>query len=249
MDMLVDFSDIKQTNVNTTKIKNNNKYKYDYDKTTCLYYKAHRIKKTDPITFEELKDENSFKFPSIWDPYTGIRMEDDPWGPLYFNPVNILQYIYCSKLKGLWVNESDETGGFYEGYYGENVSTGEDLEIVGRGIYPEKHIFRLPVSNCYLKKNHSMSLITMGPLLTNKEICEIDRLLVKYWYHDKVFKKIYNRIGSLYKLKCYYEVAISKKPTLLDLSHIDLGKKKDIDEQSDPDLYLNKMAVEAIKRM
>lgn len=249
MDIIVNFTEVSQPHIGIKKESCTQKYQLDYDVTTTLYYKAHRIQKTDPITLEELNDTNAFKFSDMWDPYTGTRTTPDPWGPLYFNPVSLLNNIYCQKLKGLWIEQSEENEGVYEGYYGENLGSGEDLEIIGRGIYPERHIFRLPVANCYLKPSHSLSLITMGPKLTNKEIREIDRLLVTHWSHDKTYKKIYKKIGSLYKLKCLYDVAICKNPSKYDLSNIDIRGKQHAMFQDDPDSYLNRTAVEAIKRM
>ena len=249
MNLFVDYSSVTQTGIGEKSVPVIKKYNNDYDNTTCLYYKSHRIKKTDPITFDELTNNNAFKFANMWDPYTGKRSSDDPFGPLYFHPINLLQHIYQNRLKGLWIEESDEENGFYEGYYGEGVGAGEDFAIIGRGIYPERHIFRLPVPNCYLKKTHRMSLITMGPILTNREICEIDRLLTKYWSQHKFYTKIYKKIGSLYKLKCYYDIAISKSPLSMDLSGVDIGKKEDILKQSNPNMYLNRLAVEALKKM
>lgn len=249
MDIIVNFTQVLQPDIGVQVYSDSEKYQSEYDSTTTLYYKAHRTQKTDPITFDELNDDNAFKFYEMWDPYTGNRTTVDPCGPLYFNPVSILNNIYCQKLKGLWIDQSEEDEGVYEGYYGENLGTGEDLEIVGRGIYPERHIFRLPIANCYLKPSHSMSLITMGPKLTNKEIIEIDKLLTTHWSHDRIYKKIYKKIGSLYKLKCLYDVAICRDPSNFDLSNIDLYGIQYASDQENPDSYLNRIAVEAIKRM
>src|SRR5437764_8441148 len=134
MELFVDFSSIEQTGIGEKKTNPNKKYLDEYDDTTCLYYKSHRIKKTDPITFCELTKVNAFAFSNMWDPLTGCRKNDDPFGPLYFNPMNLLQHIYYSRLKSLWIEESDEEAGLYEGYYGEGVGAGEDFEIIGRGI-------------------------------------------------------------------------------------------------------------------
>ena len=249
MDLFVDFSSIEQKGVGDRKEDPLKKYMSQYDSTTCLYYKSHRVKKTDPITFDELKEESAFKFPYVWDPYTGTRMGVDPMGPLYFHPMNLLLHIYQTRLKSLWVEESDETDGLYEGYFGEGVGQGEDFEIVGRGIYPERYVFRIPIQNCYLKKTHKMTLVTMGPKLTDREICELDRLINRHWSHHRLYNKIYKKIGSLYRLKCYYEIAISKSPLSMDLSGVELGLRDEIMKQEDPGMYLNRIAVEAIKNM
>lgn len=249
MDIFVDFSNIEQDDIGKKKETYTSLYKDIYDKTTCLYYKSYRIKKTDPITFEELNNENAFKFSQMWDPYTGMRKEEDPYGPLYFNPMTILQHIYLQKLNNLWIDDSDEKEGYYEGYYGESIGAGKNLEILGRGIYPERYLFRLPIPNCYLKLDHNMNLITMGPKLTDKEIYTLDRLITQKWSHHKLYKTIYKKIGSLFKLKCYYEIAIAKKPTSMNLTGIDICKKSIINKQKNPDAYLNRMAIEMIKKM
>lgn len=266
--MFVDYSDVEQTNIGIRPIKNtsneHDRYNEEYDDTTCSYYRSHRLKKTDPITYEKLTDKNAFKFPYMWDPYTGARSDRlDPNGPLYFNPINLLLTIYHSRLKTLWLvlgnedqdDDDQDDEDYDEDYerdvfegYGEGVGAGEDFEIIGRGIYPEQHIFRLPVPDCYLKKNHRMSLISMGPVLNSREICELDRLIKKYWSHCKEFNTIYQAIGSIYKLKCYYDIAIAKKPSSMDLSCVDLGNRRAMGQEN-LDSYLNRTAVDALRKM
>ena len=264
MDLFIDFSLVEQKGIGDKKEDPLKNYLSKYDDTTCVYYKSHRIKKTDPITFDELNDEIAFKFPYVWDPYTGLRLGEDPSGPLYFHPMNLLNHIYQSRLKTLWVEASDENNGFYEGYFGEGVGQGEDFEIVGRGIYPERYVFRIPIQNCYLKKNHKMTLVTMGPKLTDCEIHELDRLIIKHWSRHRLYNRIYKKIGSLYKLKCYYEIAISRSPLTMDMSGMDMSgmdmsgmdmsgmqlKSKDtVIKERELNMYLNRMAVESIKKM
>jgi hypothetical protein len=249
MKLLVDFSCVEQNEIGEKEITPKNKYLNDFDETTCIYYKSSRLTKTDPISFEEMTETNSFKFPYMWDPYTGGRLDLDPFGPLYFHPINILQTIYHSRLRDLWI-EIKETDGKYESY-GEGVGIGENFEIIGRGMYPEHNIFRLPIPNCYLKKNHNMSLVTMGPLLNDLEIKEIDELLLKHWSNHKIFKKIYAKIGSLYKLKCYYDIAIAKSPTSIVTKRKmkELNFSNNIMRKTNPNMYLNRLAVDAIRKM
>lgn len=249
MDLLVDYSNIEQNNIESKK-KTKNKYLTQYDETTCLYYKSHRIKKTDPITYDELTDDNSFKYEYMWDPYTGNIKDKDPYGPIYFNPINLLCHIYYSRLNGLWIGQSKEINGIYEGYYGESVGAGDNFEVIGRGIYPERYLFRLPISNCYLKPQHNMSLVTMGPKLTDDDIHDIDRLLTKKWSHDPIYKSIYKRVGSLFKLKCYYEFAISKNPSMIQTTLFDKTKKlKKHYITNNKNADLNRIAVEFLKDM
>jgi hypothetical protein len=244
MDILLDFSLVEQKGIGEAKIDPKKQYENIYDDTTYVYYKSHRVKKTDPITFDILKSESSFRFHDMWDPNTGYRTINDPFGPLCFHPMNLLQHFYHSRLNGLWIEPNDG----YEGYYGDVVGAGEDI-ILSRGIYPERYLFRLPVPNCYLKKGSNMSIITMGPKLTNREICEIDRLINKYWSNHILYDTIYTKIGSLYKLKCYYDVAISMDPVNMDLSGLELGNRDYILKQEDPNMCLNRTAIEVIKNM
>lgn len=244
MDILLDFTDVEQKGVGEPIIDPQKLYLNSYDDTTCVYYKQHRIKKIDPIMFDVLNDKSSFKFSDMWDPNTGNRIGIDPFGPLYFNPINLLNHFYHSRLNGLWIESNDG----YEGYYGDIVGAGEDIAL-GRGIYPERYLFRLPISNCYLKKGHNMSIITMGPKLTNREICELDRLINKYWSNDQLYERVYKKIGSLYKMKCYYDIALAQDPVNMDLSGVELGNGELMLKQENPNLCLNRTSVEVLKNM
>lgn len=244
INMLVDFTSIKEE-----KIEDNKKpkilYKQDYDLTTTLHYKLHRIKKTDPFTDEKLDEKTCFRFAFMWDPYSGKRLEEDPYGPLYFNPIYLLRHFYQMRLNKLWMDGEDG----FEGAFSDGVASGEDIEIPSRGIYPECYLFRLPIPDCYIKNTHNMSIVTMGPKLNNSEICELDRLIVKYWSDNKYYNKIYKKIGSLFKLKCYYTIALAKNPTEMDLSGLNIGTREEALEQDNPNLYLSFRAVEAIRDM
>lgn len=244
-ELLVDFSDVDQQDIGEKKPDPETVYFQTYDNTTCQYYRSHRTQKTDPITFDTLSDDNSFEFPYMWNPLTGERKEADPFGSLRFHPINLLQHFYTMRLKCLWIDGQDG----YEGYYGDYVGAGQECEITCRGIYPERYLFRLPIPNCYLKKGQNLSVVTMGPILTNREICEIDRLLTDKWCNHRIYMRLYNKIGSLFKLKHYYDVAISKDPQNMDLSGLELGDREFIMKQRNPNLCLNRMAVEVLKNM
>ncbi len=200
---------INQNDKNTVII---NTYEKEYEERTTEYYKTLRFRKMDPIINIDLDDSNAFKFEYMWDPYTGERKEKDPHGPLYFDPDTLIHYFYTSRLKNLWNEPIDETGGYYEGYYDILVGAGENLNIIGRGECPEKYLFRLPIIDCYLEKNYNKSIITMGPKLTDNEIKLIDEIANKNANNYKLmFKK--NR-PSLYEMKKYYDIAINNNPTI-----------------------------------
>lgn len=160
-DNFINFDDIVQEDVGVQKQTIIIEYDSPYDETTTNYYLAHRRMKTDPIDFTELNDDNAFKFSHMWNPYTGERLGEDVFGPLYINPVSLLRNIYINRLNNLWIKDSDTDEGYFQGYYGDNVGIGEEFHISGRGMYPERYLFRLPIIDLYLTKDHKMSIITM----------------------------------------------------------------------------------------
>jgi hypothetical protein len=216
-------------------------YRDEYDVDTIQYYKSHRIQKTDPVTFEVLEDNKCFKYYKIWNPYTGVVLNNDPYGPLCFNPVTIVTHIYYSRLNNIWINESD---GIYSGYYGDGIGAGKEQEIKHKGTYPERYIFRLPIQNCYLPRNHNLSTITLGPELTDHDISVLDVLMTEHYINDDIYRKI----GSLANLKRYYDIAISKEPLNLDLNNtginIELAQR-----HPNPHNYINRCAVDILRRM
>lgn len=161
----VDFTSVKESNNN----KNNN----NYDLTTTETYRIKRLFKLDPFTDEEIPENLMFKFYHKWDPYTGERSTIDEVGPLCFNALTLYEYYFKNRLNGLW----NPPTGVFEGYYGDLVGCGENIEIVSRGLNPQKYLFRLPIIDCYLKQDHNLSVVAMGPLLTNEEINTIDKLI------------------------------------------------------------------------
>jgi hypothetical protein len=81
--------------------------------------------------------------------------------------------------------------------------------IINQRPCPEKYLYRLPIIDCYLKKTHNHSVITMGPILTNEEIDKIDLLTTEY------------RKGrpTLKILKEYYDEAINNCPDITELKN------------------------------
>ena len=184
-----DFINDKDTNIKTDNIA-------IYDKTTTETYRVKRLYHIDPLIDEEVPEYMAFKFYSIWNPFTGIRLDVDNNGPLYFNAQKLYKYYFDNRYNGLWYMPS----GVFEGYYGELVGTGPNLEIKSRGAHPHKYLFRLPIIDCYLPIDHNYSMVTFGPLLTNAEIDLIDNILVR----NNIKYNI-----SLKKLKFYYDCALN----------------------------------------
>jgi hypothetical protein len=199
-------------------IQNNIKqYGEEYDKKTNEFYKRLRETKTNALMYDTYNfDPNTaFKFPYSWDPYTGERMEEDPFGPLYFHPDDLIYFFYINRLNLLWTEPSDEVSGFYQGYYGDGVGSGENIYIHGRGNCSELYLFRLPIVDCYISPDADLSLITMGPKLTEIELAEIDRLANTY--HGNNYFKCYGKHRpSLVKMKKIYDESINENPDIFE---------------------------------
>jgi hypothetical protein len=175
----------------------------NFDKTTSETYRIKRIFKIDPLTDLEVSENLAFKFLQEWNPYTGIRGSDDIIGPLYFNAINLYDYYFSNRYKGLWNPPSEQ----YQGYYGDFVGTGKNIKIKSRGSHPERYLYRIPIIDCYLPTTHNYSHITMGPELTDQEIIQIDIIISKY--HSKKFS---SNFTSLTTLKYYYDMALEISP-------------------------------------
>lgn len=240
MDDLIDFSDFD----NIKSSKNQSLYSEEYDDITTEYYRVMRDRKMNVFMTDNgnIPCEKYFKFPYQWDPYTGERTGLDPYGALYFHPDDLTYHFYNNRLKGLWV---DGTANF-QGYYGDLVGKGDDMMIDGRGSYKELHVFRLPITDCYLPKNCDMSIITMGPILTFDELKEIDNITKKY--HNGTYEKLYMNNGKtrpeLREIRKYYDLAISKNP-------LKLGNNKNMSKEQFKmrNYKANISAIETLKNM
>ncbi len=174
-----------------------------YDDTTTETYRIKRLFKIDPLTDIEVKEEVAFKFYNKWDPYSGLIYELDPIGPLYFDAINLYNYYFLNRYKGLWIPPHDQ----FQGYYGDAVGTGKKIKIISRGIYPERYLFRLPIIDCYLQNDHKNSLVTMGPELSNDDIAQIDLIVM-----SKHPSRTLTNFVPLSTLKTYYDNALEMSP-------------------------------------
>ena len=197
--------------------KTNNNKPIIYDKLTMKTYVAIRKTKVDPITLNKTPTENIFQFHFQWDPYTGQRLDKDPYGPLCFNVVILAHYFYINRLNHLWINPSDERNGYFQGIYGEAVGIGKNFSIKGRGNFPEWYLFRIPIPNCYLTDDHNIQIPTFGPELTNKEILEINSKLHSNNRYQKMF---YNNPPDLVQMKKLYDKAISQTPRIRGVKNL-----------------------------
>lgn len=226
-------------------------YNNIFDDETIKYCDF-RINKNDPVTCENLDDENSFKFKHIWDCITGERLGIDPYGSLYFSPVTIFRTIINKILLGLWTEIDDCIP-----FYGENIGVGKNFIIPSRGPQPEKYVFRLPIQDCYLYRNSDKcgkSIHNLGPEFTDEELQEIDMLIKNYWMDDSYIEDLPDPTLKLYDLRKLYDVAIDKLPTNnIEALPTCLREKYlrtlsfgiiDIDHNE----FINRIAVEEIKK-
>lgn len=177
----------------------------EYDITTTEKYRIMRLYKVDPIMNEEIPNNLIFEFKYKWNPITGIRESLDDYGALCFNALNLYQYFFSNRYNGLWNPPRDQ----YQGYYGDLLGSGKDILINGK-FYPEKYLYRLPIIDCYLKKSHNHSIITMGPVLTDEEINNIDILISNYKKNKPTLKV----------LKEHYDQAINNLPDISELKKL-----------------------------
>lgn len=261
MDNFNDFTDIsgcsikdalggnimRQTKINRRKIEDRLKKKIlykqkNYTHQTLEFYKNLRIQKIDPISHVEVPENIAFKYPYIWDPYTGETLGEDPYGPLYFNPNFLIKHFYTQRLRKLWVNDTDDKDGYYQGYYDDGVGCGDDFHIVGRGYHPEWYLFRLPIIDLYHTTDHKQQIVTFGPKLTDSEISDI--------YHKAKQTKEYRtffgqNLPNLIEMKRLYDIAISKEPPINDVNIIDC----DDNRLAELRIIKNREAVELLKQM
>jgi len=229
-----------------SKKKQKNKYKTKYDIHTMEYYKSLRKQKMDPI-IGDILDDKCFKFYNMWDPYTGERTEIDPYGPLCFHPDYLIKHFYTQRLNKLWVSPSDESGGYYQGQYDDCVGIGDDFYLNGRNEHnPQWYVFRLPIIDCYLTDDHHTQLITMGPILTDQEIAEIEECALSY-YKNNYTNMFRNTRPSVVHMKQQYDIAISKNP-LLDSCEMEENTISN-DERHAINNKLNRDAVDSLVYM
>ena len=213
-----------------------------FDHKTMHYYKTMRFRKMDPIYMLDLEPDTCFKFYNEWNPYTGERLGIDPYGPLCFHPDSLIKYFYENRLNNLWCGETEHHGQYYEGYYDVAVGAGSNIYIQSRGSNPDKYLFRLPIIDCYWMSDiRNESIVTMGPVLTDDEVKQIDELADK---HGSYYVQQYNKPRpSLFKIKQLYDTAISKKP-LIEVSDT-------LTDEQKRELYdkINRQAVDKLKAM
>lgn len=255
-DLLDEFGDIDIVDFGTVKEeksepKNISSYKrngipIEFTKRTTEYYRVMRTRRTDPIIeFEDIPDNIAFEFKHQWDPYTGERVGLDPYGPLVFHPISLAKHFHTQRLRKLWIDGQDANDGQWGGNYDDGVGAGDDMYIPSRGHFPELYLFRLPIQDLYLTKDHNDQIPIMGPKLTDEEVKDLNAKLqlVKHEYRR------YFRCDppDLVLMKKYYDTAIAKQPSI-GLSPSDLKKisKEELQLRYDT---ANREAVEALKKM
>jgi hypothetical protein len=250
MNLYVNFDDINDDKQINDNLEHDHLYDKEYDTQTIDWYKNMREKKYNIFTHDALNfnENEAFKFSQMWDPFTGERLGDDPHGPLCFHPDDLIRFFYKRRLKMLWNEAKNDENGGYQGYYGEAVGSGENIEIKGsgiKGICPELYLFRLPIDDCYLLPNCNKSIINISPKLNDKDIAQIDFLANTY--HNLYYKKTFNKERpSLTTMKKLYDQAISKNP---DISMYVKNKKISSFTSDQIDEFKNKANRDAVEKL
>lgn len=216
---LIDFNTTIDNNPKNNPKNNDSLDDYSkYDKITRETYCVMRKLKMDPITHEVVPEDLQFNFEYMWDPITGERTIKDKHGPLCFNVLSLAENFYHNRLRLLWYDGETIDGVKYEGYYGDGIGSGNDLYVNGRGDLRHMYLFRLPVIDCYLLENFSMSIITMGPKLTDDEITEIQNKIDRHY--SKQTTPISKIKCNLLTMKTLYDIAIKKTNDINNKSEI-----------------------------
>lgn len=184
-----------------------------FDDKTMNYYKTLRERHMDPILLSEIDNSISFKYPYEWNPYTGERQGKDPYGPLCFHPDTLIKYYYENRLKNIWVNETEQNGIYYQGYYDVGVGAGPECYIQSRGYNPDKYLLRLPIGDCYGSSSIEDSNVTMGPVLTDDDVKQIDELAKKCG--PSYYNNYKRERPNLLEIKKMYDRAINKTPSIM----------------------------------
>lgn len=184
-----------------------------FDKVTTETYLVKRRLQKCALVDKDIHQSCKFSFKYMWNPINGERGAIDKVGPLYFNVIELYNYYYDNRYKGLWTPSTYDpvTKQSYEGYYGDLVGSGKNIKINSRGFHPDKYLFRLPIQDCYLYEDHNHSVVTMGPLLTDDEIKEIDILILNLPSEYKHLVKSYTTLSAL---KALYDNAIDESPQI-----------------------------------
>ena len=213
-----------------------------YDKSNDRYDRF-RKEKIDPILLMELplfdmKDKDLFIYKNKWNPYNGEILGVDPTGPLFFDPNTLIHYFYINRLNNLWINDTYEDGEYIQGHYGDAVGNGPEFNIQGRGKHPDWYLFRLPIMDCYLNKDHCHQSVTMGPILNNEEIKKLYNLSKRY---KKKFKEVYGyKRPNLIEMKNLYDKCIISNDTYDTIEDISSEEKKHMKYQ-DNVLYVEEL--------
>jgi hypothetical protein len=255
-DNFVDFVDFGDSDDETAitpaqkSLYNMGSNKYEYDGTTLKHYKAIRMSKFNVFLPEstDFDVSTAFAYPHMWDPYNGKITGIDPYGPLLFFPDDLVYYFYSKRLDMIWNEPIDDIGaGYFAGYYGDAVGAGINITVSGRGDYPEKYLFRLPITNCYLPTTHHLSTVTMGPILTDDQVRQIDELAAKNKTHYK--KNFGKDRPSLVYIKQLYDQAISKTPDISKLIKATDAAKLSKSALQDYYNRANRIAVDALVKI
>jgi hypothetical protein len=213
-----------------------------YNFKTSETYRMKRLAKRDVFNDEKILEEECFKYYKIWNPYTGkILDKNDEFGPLCFNGYELSYFYYSNRLNGMWNAPVDG----FDGFYGDILGTGKNINIISRGHHPQRYLLRLPIIDCYLNEESNYSRITMGPLLSDEEIQFLDNILN---YNKITFNKsISNTPNLLKQIKYNYDEALNPNPDTTNEIMIDLMEQFPLSEKQTIIEKYNRYHVDVLK--
>lgn len=221
-------------------------YKENYNEFTTQTLRVKRIQGRNIFDDEIIPDEECFKFYQVWDSATGTRLEKfDEYGPICYDVFDLCYSIYIKRLNGLWHEPDNE----FAGHYGQFLGTGKNINIISRGSYPEKYLFRLPNCDAYVHKNIKSSYVTYTPILNDEEIKELDTKLDNIL--KKYNKKISNHISSglISKIKFHYDEALNPNPDKSDKIFKEITEENPEFSENDLIYNYNKYHVDQLRSM
>jgi len=194
------------------------KYENNYNNSTknyCTYRKLN----IDPLSLEVMDVKYPvFKIYKMWDPYTGEFKDNDPFGPLCFDPINLTIYFWTNRYNHLL----KDSNGIDDISTDDGLGAGVDFKISSKGQYPERYLWRIPIVDCYIEKTNSAkeeaflsSIPKIGPKLQRNDIVELYNLVKKC---VNIQPHRLSRIPDLPAMYDIYHIAIDPQP---DISKID----------------------------
>ena len=210
------------------------KFINEYIKNNNNYYIENRINNICPLSFEKIS--YGYIENRMWNSVTGEFLNTkDPFGSLIFDVNYLVNYFYINRLRHIYTHGNlNQTG-----LFGDAIGKYPNFYLSGRGNNPQWYLFRLPINDCYINKDH-LKYITMGPKLSFQDIINIYDLCKRLNTYHLLFNRPLPNIVEMYKI---YHKIIEKCPYQFDESVLEtLGSEYISQLESDYFIpYINKL--------